>query len=224
MKIDEFHGEIENPEKYEMLHDLKRLISRMTIQKYFSAEDVRSIVDEHLADAPAFAYEHEEKAKQINKDYETDPMITNKDLAMKALNDEATSQMENVAAATGGNTGGMGAVVTASPSATPGQTTGGANAFSTGTAGDTYGDGGTVGSGDIGSSWSKSKANNKSKKKAKKGSKRKAAAKTTDVTKSYGAQIKNTFDIKNYKQGGSVQSFSEFTKKPKSKSKKKAKK
>jgi hypothetical protein len=116
---------------------------------------------------------------------------------------------EEVAAATGGNGSGMGAVVTASPSATPGQTTGGSG-FSTPTAGDSYGNGATVGSGDIGSGWNQAKANNKSKKK------KKEKKSSTDATKTFGKNLKNVANFDSYKRGGdknAIQKFSDFAKK-----------
>lgn len=217
-KIDEFFNSYMLEQIGELVDAYKNKLSKEEFMKL-----VEMIYDRKTEDL----VEYEEQIfpdKHINKDYQQGEMyITNKDLARKAMQDEFDSKSnmkENVGAAVTGNGGGMGAVVSAQASASPGQTTGGGDGFSTPVAGDSYGDGGGVGSGDIGSGWSKSKANNKNKKKKrKKGKKGKTAkaTKSTDATKSMGKGINNTFDINNYKQGPNIESFTEFSKKAKKK-------
>lgn len=147
--------------------------------------------------------------KHVNKDYQQGKMyISNNDFAAKYA-EEFLKRNEDAGAgtATAGNSSGMGAVSTATPSATPGQTTGG-DGFATQVAGDSYGNGG-VGSGDIGSGWNKSKSNNRKERKKKK-------EKSNDATKSFGKNLNNVADFSSYKKGGdknAIQTFTEYSKK-----------
>jgi len=142
--------------------------------------------------------------KQVNKDYQQGEMyITNSDFARMFMEQEINIQENN---ATVGNVSSMGAVVTAQPSSVPGQTIGIGN-FSTPSAGDSYGSGGIVGSGDIGSNWATSISNNKTKRKK---------HKIKDIIKKYGKNIKNVAKYVDYKQGGTrnaIKTFSEYIKK-----------
>ena len=222
--------------KYRSLSEIKKNMNTLIQNNFFNKEELLLKIEELMYSASEYSsVENEENLGAPD----VDPVITKQDFAMKMMQDEYDAKMqeeehnskmsENVGAAVAGNTGGMGAVVTASPSASPGQTTGGGDGFSTGVAGDSYGNGGTVGSGDIGSGWGKSKANNKAKRKKKKADKKakktekkttkaKAkATKTTDATKSMGKGINNTFDIKDFKQGPNIESFTEYSKKSKKK-------
>lgn len=69
-------------------------------------------------------------------------------------------QVEDVGTVNMGMVSGMGPVMGSTPSSVPGQTTS-AGGFSTQSAGDSFGNGGITGSGDIGSGWAQSVANNK---------------------------------------------------------------
>lgn len=135
-----------------------------------------------------------------------DDKISNSDFGEQAYQDDVKMEIDNmnedggVAAASGANGSGMGAVVTAQPSATPGQTIGGNNV------GDSYGDGGTVGSGDI------AVGNNRNVRKRPEKSRRKKKAKAQAMKMA--KNMKNVFKGDEYKQGGdknaSLMSFSDF--------------
>ncbi len=104
-----------------------------------------------------------------------------------------------VAAATGGNVSGMGAVVSAQPSQTPGQTTGGGS-----NAGDSFGNGGVVGSGDI-AARDKGKSFGYGGRKSKRGKKKK------DKKAKMGNQIDSVSDyIKTSGSNTDVTKFSDF--------------
>ena len=156
------------------------------------------------------------KEYQRTKFKETPPFkddkISNSDFGAQAYHDDVKMEIDNmnengVAGAVASNGSGMGAVVTAQPSATPGQTLGGNNV------GDSYGDGGTVGSGDIavGSNKNIIKRPEKSRRK------KKAKAQVKDIVKNMGKNIKNTFKESDYKKAGDkdahLMSFSTFSKK-----------
>lgn len=120
---------------------------------------------------------------------------------------------EEVGTATMGNTSGMGAVVTPIASGQAGQAMAdsGANTpFSTPLAGDTYSDGGKVGSGDVaaGSNMKRKEYLPKSRRKSK----------IQNAVKQMGKNIKNQFKEGEFQQGGTkkaskfIKSFTDFTK------------
>jgi hypothetical protein len=127
--------------------------------------------------------------------------------------------IENVGTVNMGTVAGMGPVVGSMPSSVPGQTTS-AGGFSTPSAGDSFGEGGVVGSGDIGSGWVNSIANNSNVRKrdsnlprSRRGNKAMAALKSMKKAKKsspFTVKPNNEVDFKNT---SGIKSFSEFFKK-----------
>ena len=136
----------------------------------------------------------------------SDDLITNSDFGLRSYHDDVSASMsEEVASATAANGSGMGAVVSPQPSNVPGQTIGGNNA------GDSFGDGGIVGSGDISAGQIKNK--NVFQRPTKSRRKNKMKAKAKEMAKN----LKNTFKGNEYKQGGDktshLMSFTDFSNK-----------
>lgn len=208
--IDEHFNSPSDTEKHDLTIRLEKLLNVMILQNYYTPEELLNKTEEMMSQFLTVAeYEDTNKIpgqpKNVSVDYKTDPVLTNKDMGMRAVNDEFASMAENVGTASAGNGSGMGAVVTASPSSSPGQTTG--SNFSTPTSGDSIGGGGTVGSGDVGVGLYNATSKRKSRRKEK------TKAKVKDMAKKMAKNINNTFDIKDYKQGGNIKSFSEYSKK-----------
>jgi hypothetical protein len=163
-----------------------------------------------------FIQMYKEYARQQRKDtppYEDDT-ISQSDFGARAYADDVKMEMDNanesaineegVAGAVAGNGTGMGAVVTSQPSSVPGQTIG------SNTVGDSFGEGGTVGSGDISAGALQKGIKTKSRRQKKKEAQAKEFVKN----------MKNSFKDGMYKKGGEkgssdIKSFSEFTKKSK---------
>ena len=176
-------------------------------QKIIEFEDIVSKMDNEKKPQTDEYYAKVYKEYKRNKSNKTPPysddIIDNNDFGAVSYEDDVKMD-EDVAVASNGS--GMGAVVTAQPSATPGQTLGGNNV------GDTYGNGGTVGSGDIGVGLNR----NIRKRPEKSRRKKKAQAQVKDMVKKMGNNIKNTFKESDYKKGGgkkaNLMSFSTFSK------------
>lgn len=132
--------------------------------------------------------------------------------------DEDVAGGGGVAAVSAATVAGMGPVVSAQPSSIPGQTiSSSANSFSTPGVGSTYGNGGTVGSGDIGSGWSPNSNSNVRTRdshlpKNRRKKKMQAAAKAMKANIS-NFKVKSNNEIEfSHKKDSNVKSFSEFVK------------
>jgi len=110
---------------------------------------------------------------------------------------EKTLNEDGVAAVSGGNVSGMGAVVSSQPSSIPGNSSAA-----------------TTGSGDIGSGWNQSKDNNRNIIKRPIGSRRKNKMKA--IVKGMSKKFANQFNGDEYKKGGDknahIMTFTDFTK------------
>ncbi len=132
--------------------------------------------------------------------------------------EEEISEDVGVGTVNMGSLAGMGPVMGSQPSSIPGQTTS-TGGFSTPSAGDSFGSGGVVGSGDIGSNWSNSIANNKNIRKRDANLPRnRRKSKALNALKAMKAKKSSDFTVKpnnevDFKKTNGIKSFSDFSKK-----------
>lgn len=187
------------------------------IKEFNSRRDYQYIKERliHLYDIPVTDSDLEtfEDSKDFKDSYSDKEYIKKYVLYTMSISEFEEDLNEDISSVAG-----MGPVISSQPSSVPGQTTSNGG-FSTPSAGDTFGNGGVVGSGDIGSGWSQSITNNKNIRKrdthlprSRRSNKALASLKAMKAKKSSDFTVKPNNEV-DFKKSTGVKSFSDFFKK-----------